>query len=125
MWANFYEAGGWGMYPTSLFGFLLLASAMLIALRPEQRFVPAALCLGAMTMASGVLGCTMGLVRTFSWIHKVPAAEQLPIMAAGSAESLNNLVLALIVVLVSLLVALVGAVRAARVGAVAPVAVAA
>ena len=92
---------------------------MLFALRPERRFLPAALCLGGMTMGAGVLGCSMGLVNTFRYIGQVPAGEQLSIMAAGCAESLNNVVLALIVVILSLLVALVGALRLARV-AVAP-----
>ena len=36
MWSNFYTAGGWGMHPTSVFGFLLLAAAALAALRPSD-----------------------------------------------------------------------------------------
>ncbi len=113
MWSNFYEEGGWGMYPTSVFGFLLLGVAMLIALRPERRFFPAALCLAGMTLGSGALGCSMGLVNTFAYIHKVQPVEQLAIIAAGSSESLNNVVLALIVFVLSALVAGVGAARVA------------
>ena len=35
MWSNFYEAGGWGMYPTTLFGFFLVISGVILLLRPE------------------------------------------------------------------------------------------
>ena len=114
MWANFFHEGGWGMYPTSIFAFFLLAAVMLFALRPERRFLPAAFCLGGMTMGAGLLGCSMGLVNTFRYLGQVPVGEQLSIMAAGCAESLNNIVLALIVVIIALLVSLVGAVRLAR-----------
>src|SRR6185436_19593437 len=29
MWSNFFAAGGWGMYPTMIFGFFLLATTVL------------------------------------------------------------------------------------------------
>lgn len=40
MWADFYQNGGWGMYPTTVFGFVLILSAVLLVLRPERRWVP-------------------------------------------------------------------------------------
>lgn len=113
MWADFFRDGGWGMYPTALFGFGLLAAAMLFALRPERRFLPAVWCLAGMTAGAGLLGCSMGLVNTFRYLAKVPPVEQLSIMALGCAESLNNVVLALLVVILSLLVSLAGAARLA------------
>jgi hypothetical protein len=113
MWANFFHDGGWGMYPTSLFGFFLLATAMIFALRPERRFLPAVWCLAGITVAAGVLGTSTGLVNTFRYLPQAAAADQLPIMAAGCAESLNNVVLGLVVVIISLLVTLAGAVRVA------------
>ncbi len=114
MWDNFYKAGGWGMYPTSLFGFFLLAGALLYALRPETKRLLPLVCLAALTTASGALGTVMGVVRTFNYLHEVAPAEQLQIAAAGCAESLHNAVLALILIVFALLVALVGTVRAAR-----------
>ena len=33
MWSHFFEKGGWGMYPTIVFGFLLLAA---VALGPQE-----------------------------------------------------------------------------------------
>ena len=46
MWTTFFRDGGFGMYPTALFGFLLVASGVLCLLRPERRFVLLALSLG-------------------------------------------------------------------------------
>ena len=114
MWTNFYAAGGWGMYPTSLFGFLLLATGLLFALRPDRRFFGVLVCLGVLTASSGALGCAMGMVRTFHYLPEVAPAEQLIIAAAGCAESLHNLILAMLLVIVASLVTLVGAVRALR-----------
>ena len=115
MWSNFYEAGGWGMYPTSLFGFLLVASGVLLVLRPERRFVPLVLSLGVVTLGSGVLSACVGMVNSFHYLGRVPEAEQLKIAALGCAESLHNLVLALILIVLTALLTSIGAWRAARV----------
>lgn len=113
MWTHFFRDGGWGMYPTTLFGFLLVASGVLVVLRPERRYVPLVLTLGALTASSGVLGFATGLVATFRYLPRVPEVDQrFTIAALGCAESLHNLVLALILVT---LTALLGAVAAARV----------
>ena len=114
MWSNFYEAGGWGMWPTTLFGFLLVAAAILLLLRPERRYVPLVSGLGIMTVASGVLGCAIGFIKTFRYIGSLPRDEQLEVAALGAAESLNNVVLALLLVLFSALLVTIGAVRNLR-----------
>lgn len=114
MWSNFFEAGGWGMYPTAIFGFLLVASSVLFLLRPERRFVLLMLSLGAVTLGSGLLAFTMGLVTTFHYLHMVEPAKQLVIAAAGCAESLHNVVLALVLINITGMLAAVGAFRASR-----------
>ena len=99
MWTTFFRDGGWGMYPTTLFGFLLVASGVLCLLRPERRFVPLVLCLGALTLSSGMLGTSVGVVTSFHYLPQVREVDQrFTIAALGCAESLNNLVLALIIV---------------------------
>ena len=112
MWANFYENGGWGMYPTTLFGFFLVAAGVLLLLRPERRYVPLVACLGLLTLCSGVLGCSVGLINTFRYIQDVVPDEQVAVAAVGCAESLNNVVLALIIVVFTSLLASIGALRA-------------
>ena len=101
MWSNFYEAGGWGMHPTSLFGFLLLAASALHALRPAEKLRRLVLALGVTTVAAGLLGTSVGLCMTFRYLSQVPPAEQLQTLAMGCEESLHNLVLALILVVLA------------------------
>lgn len=111
MWSNFFAAGGWGMYPTMVFGFLLLATTVLHALRPEPRFQRLVTTLGVLTIASGLLGTTVGICNSAHYIGKVPPPDQLKILAMGCAESLHNLVLALIIIVLAGLVTAAGALR--------------
>ena len=114
MWSNFFRDGGFGMYPTLIFGFALVAAAAMYLLRPERRRVALPVCLGLLTLGSGLLGFTTGMVNTLRYIQKVPPGEQLQIGALGAAESANNLVLALIFVVLAALLASIGAFRASR-----------
>jgi hypothetical protein len=111
MWSNFFAAGGWGMYPTMLFGFLLLATTVLHALRPEPRFQRLTGVLGIITFASGLLGTTVGICNTAHYLGQVPPQDQLKILAMGCEESLHNLVLALIIVVLAGLITAGSAVR--------------
>lgn len=113
MWTTFFRDGGWGMYPTTLFGFLLVASGVLCLLRPERRFAPLVGSLGVMTLGSGLLGFCTGLATTFHYIPQVPLAERFTIAALGCAESLNNLILALILLVLAGVLTALAAGRAA------------
>jgi len=114
MWNHFFEAGGWGMYPTSLLGFLLVASGVLLVLRPERRFVPLVLSMGVVTLGSGLLSASVGIVNAFHYLRQVDAAKQLEVTAMGCAESLHNIVLALILIVITALLGSVAALRSAR-----------
>ena len=114
MWASFFRDGGWGMYPTSIFGFLLVASGVLLVLRPERRHVSLVIALGLVTLGSGVLSSTVGIVNTFRYVARVPAADQINIAVLGCAESLNNVVLALMLSVLTAVLAAVAALRASR-----------
>jgi hypothetical protein len=105
----FFQEGGVVMWPTALFGFLLVASAVL-SLRggAPSRLPPV---LGLLTVASGALGTVLGLINTMRWVTKAAPAEQLVGGATGIAESLNNLVLAFLLVIIALLVSAIGAAR--------------
>jgi len=112
MWSTFFHDGGWGMYPTTMFGFVLVAAAFLFVLRPERRWVPLVATLGAVTFASGLLGTSVGMVKTFHYLPQVPKVDQFEIAMLGCAESLNNLVLALIIVVLAGLIVTLAALRA-------------
>lgn len=111
MMSNFFEAGGWGMYPTTLFGVLLIAVGIAYAAMPERRFVPLLVSMGVVVFGAGVLGCVTGFITTFRYIQKVPAADQHTITLLGISESLNNVVLAFIFIVLSTLIASIGALR--------------
>ena len=111
MWENFFEAGGWGMYPTMVFGFLLLATTVLHALRPEPRFQRLVNTLGVLTITAGLLGTAVGICNTAHYIGHVPREDQLRILAAGCEESLHNLVLALMIIAIAALITAASTIR--------------
>jgi len=108
MWTDFYKAGGWGMHPTSIIGFLLVASAVLLVLRPERRYLSLVVGLGLATLGSGLLSCSVGVIKTFHYLHQIPPARQVGIAALGCAESLNNVVLALLITVPTTLLVTIG-----------------
>jgi hypothetical protein len=108
-----FKEGGLGMFPTAVFGLLLIASAMKYAMTPEKRYVPIQIALGIMTLAAGGLGFVTGVIKSFEAIGGVTEDKRW-IWMLGVGESLNNLALALLVLTIASLVAAVGAVRIAR-----------
>lgn len=114
MWANFFRDGGFGMYPTLVFGFILVAASVLYLLRPERRHLTTLACLGVCTFGSGVLGMSVGIVTTMRYVQGVEAGEQVRMAALGVAEATSNLILALLIIVPSAILASIGAVRAAR-----------
>ena len=111
MMSNFFEAGGWGMYPTTIFGVLLIASGIAYAAMPERRFVPLLVSMGVVVFGAGVLGCVTGFINTFLYIEKVAPEKQHTITLLGISESLNNIVLAFMFIVLATLIASVGALR--------------
>ena len=108
LWDNFWTQGGFGMYPTAFWGFLLLLYAGLYFLRPGERFLRAVTILACMTLASGMLGTAIGFMATFRYAATV--APELAVRSAcyGSAESIHVVVLALILVIVGGMITGVG-----------------
>jgi hypothetical protein len=114
-WSKFFGEGGWGMYPTSIFGFLLVACGVIYLLRPERRFIPVLAMAGIMTVGAGVLGTAVGFVTTFHYAaHHTPESERFALAAQGVAESLHNLVLSMMLLVATALIAWLGSLRAAR-----------
>jgi hypothetical protein len=113
IWNNFFTAGGLGMYPISVDGFLLLASALLLALRPERRFVPLVVSLALLTLGAGVLGTLVGIVSTLHYVATTPTG-QVQTLIMGAAEASHCLVLALLVIMAALALTAIAAWRASR-----------
>jgi len=111
---EFFTGGGLGMYPIALFGFATVACAVLFVLRPERRFLPAVVAFGTTTLASGVLGFCLGISSILNIIAQVNEKDQRAILAMGTSEILNDLILALLLVVVAAFIVAVGTVRSAR-----------
>jgi hypothetical protein len=107
-----FHSGGWGMYPTLVFGVLMIGVSVAYALRPGRRFIPLQISLGIVTLVSGSLGFVTGLIKSLQAIHQVPEDRRF-IWLIGLGESLNNVALALTLLVIAVLVISVGAVRVA------------
>jgi hypothetical protein len=114
MWKDFYVAGGFGMYPTTVFGFILIAVTVLYVLRPEPHRARLALIMSLVTFASGLLGTTVGMCNSAYYIPDVAQPKQLEVLALGVQESLHVTVLALILVTLAGVIAAIGAARAVK-----------
>lgn len=109
-----FQMGGFGMYPTSLFGLLLVGVSIRYAMKPESRFIPLQVTLGLLTLFAGCLGCVTGFITTFSHLMEIKGgddAKWIPLMGVG--ESLANVALALALVVMAVIAASVGAARIA------------
>lgn len=113
IWNNFFTAGGYGMYPISLDGFLLLAATLLLVFRPERRLVPLVISLALLTLASGVLGTAVGIVTTLHYVARTPTG-QLQALVMGAAEASHCLVLALLLIAAALGLTSIAAWRVSR-----------
>ena len=109
---EFFTAGGVGMYPTFLFGFLLVACSILFLLRPEPRYLASLVGLSAATSSAGLLSFCTGMMNVLRYLKEVPADERLMVIAYGCEESLHGVVLALALLVVAGLFVSIGAVRA-------------
>jgi hypothetical protein len=107
-----FRNGGWGMYPTLVFGMLMIGVSLAYARKPERRFIPLQISLGLMTLVTGSLGFVTGLIKSLGAIHQVPEERRF-IWLIGLGESLNNVALALILLVLAVLVISVGALRVA------------
>jgi len=110
--SEFISAGGFGMFPTLLFGFLLVVSSIVFLFRPEPRYLAAIVGLGVTTGAAGLLGFCTGVMNTLRYAVTIPAEEQLKVVMMGCKESLHGVVLGLVLLVVAGLFASIGAVRA-------------
>lgn len=109
-----FHVGGFGMYPTALFGLLLIAASIRYAIKPESRLIPLQITLCLLTLFAGALGFTTGIITSFSAMGGVPgdgSAKWIPLI--GAAESLHNVALALVLVIMAAIAASIGAGRIA------------
>ena len=108
-----FHLGGWGMYPTFIFGLVLLAGSVRYATKPEQRVVPLLISLGILTLVSGATGFVTGLIKSLDFLNRAAPDDRF-LALVGLGESLHNIALALVLVMLAALAAVVGTWRLAR-----------
>lgn len=107
-----FRLGGFPMFPTLLFGLMLVAAAVRYAMKPEMRWVPLQIALAVLTLASGAFGFVTGLILTT--INAGGAgAKMSQLTTVGFGESLCNMSLAFALVAAAALAACIGAARLA------------
>jgi uncharacterized membrane protein len=109
-----FKDGGWGMYPTLVFGLVLLATSVRFAQSSERRLVPLLVVLNWLTLTSGALGFLTGLVVTARALAGPGIEETTRIAFEGFSESLYNMVFALLFAMIAALAATLGAWKIAR-----------
>jgi hypothetical protein len=90
-----FHLGGWGMYPTTLFGIVLVISAARFAIGPEARRLATVRGLAFLTFLSGCLGFIAGTIKTFTSLGGLDTKDAPTVALIGVGESLNNVGLSL------------------------------
>ena len=109
-----FHHGGWGMYPTTLFGLIMLGTAVLYAMRPTRRNMRIVKSLGALVMLSGLLGFVTGCIKGFTAVAELPPGEVGKIALVCVGESLNNVGLAFSLLILTTIITTLGTVRSAN-----------
>jgi hypothetical protein len=108
-----FSDGGWGMYPTLVFGLTLVGVAARYAARPESRTVPLLVSLGILTLTSGALGFVTGFIVSIRAVSRTGGQEPL-LSLIGAGEALNNVALALLLGMIASMATVLGAYRLSR-----------
>lgn len=110
---EFFGEGGWTMYPTALFGLMAVASSLLLAVRPERRFVPLVISLGCLTLLSGFVGTMWGMTGVVKAAANAAPENMKEIVTACAIQALSSLRLASVLVVFTAMGAVSGAFRVA------------
>ena len=106
-----FRLGGWGMYPTTLAGFVLLIAAGLYAARPDLRRLHVVKCLSVLTMLVSCLGFVTGVIKSFTSVGDSTVEELGRIVVIGVGESLTNIGLGLVMLVMAWIATSLGAAR--------------
>ena len=104
-----FHLGGWGMYPTTIAGLVLVFVSLQFARNPDARRLQVARSLGVLTLLVGVLGFVMGVIRSFTAVPPGDDAGTVALM--GTGESLANLGLALVALVIGRIATTIGLAR--------------
>ena len=106
-----FRLGGWGMYPTTLAGFMLLLTAWRFAWQPLRARLDVIKWLGLLVALTSVLGFVTGCIKTFLAAGQLTGNDAIGVVITGIGESANNLGLGLCMLVLATIGVVVGHAR--------------
>jgi hypothetical protein len=112
-----FRLGGWGMYPTTVAGVILLVTAIRYARSSDASSLPLIRHLSILTALVGTLGFVTGVIHAFTACGGAPANELPYYVVIGTGESLCNVALAMVMLVAARAATAIGAHRGRGTGA--------
>jgi len=106
-----FRLGGWGMYPTTLAGIILILSAWRFAWQPARARLAFVKWLGVLVALTSVLGFVTGCIKTFLAAGQLAGNDAIGVVITGIGESASNLGLGLCVLVLATIGIVVGHAR--------------
>jgi hypothetical protein len=111
-----FHQGGWGMYPTTIAGLVLIFTAWRFAFSGNRASLSLVRWLYALTGLVGTLGFVTGVLKTFLAAGQLPPDDAVRTAMIGIGESANNLGLMLCTMVIATLGVAVGHRKPAQAG---------
>jgi hypothetical protein len=109
-----FHHGGWGMFPTLLFGVILNVAAIQFARQPSRPRLRLVKSLGLLTVLAGLLGFTAGCIKSFTSLGSYEGPDGHIVALIGVGESANNLGFAMAMLVVAAIAVSIGVARAGK-----------
>jgi hypothetical protein len=106
---QYFQMGGWAMYPIFVLGLLGVAAAARFAWRGEHQLLQFLRWLTLTVIACGLFGFFVGMIKVAeAVVYRAPADRALLILIEGFGEALNNMSASLMFTVVMCLMIAVG-----------------
>lgn len=116
--AEFFVEGGWGMYPTLIFGVTTVGGALWFALKPEPRRLAFTAAMWLTLVSATIHATWTDLAAVSAYLaettQKQPDAQVLPIIFQGLKESTRPGTMGGMFLTLGLLIVGIGALRAPK-----------
>jgi hypothetical protein len=114
--SQFFRLGGWGVYPTTIIGLVLVAFAIQYARDPRTARMQVVRYLSVVTMLVAALGFVSGVIKALTSLPIDSPCEAWVFAAIGIGEALSNIAIGLFMLVVAWGASSLGAHRATTPG---------